>query len=204
MKSRDKTDIAGKPKSSLTQAVPTGTTCSTLEAFIRDRARLRRDGFLPLSVSDYSTYCTGTLIRLFSVSHMNPSGRDRDSQRNSGAWTQSSVVNPAYPAWLNLPRLKEFSMSNDCGKTGKAVAGAETGGETGGWRRGCRGKTRAVRCPPTPLAPSASVRSIAGWVCGVCGVCGVYGVYGGSVPLSFCLGSPALIPLSPPCASLLP
>ena len=107
-------------------------------------------------------------------------------------------------AWLNLPRLKEFSMSNDCGKTGKAVAGAETGGETGGWRRGCRGKTRAVRCPPTPLAPSASVRSIAGWVCGVCGVCGVYGVYGGSVPLSFCLGSPALIPLSPPCASLLP
>ena len=141
-------------------------------------------------------------------SHMNRvhtiSGRDRDSQRNSGAWTQSSVVNPAYPAWLNLPRLKEFSMSNDCGKTGKAVAGAETGGETGGWRRGCRGKTRAVRCPPTPLAPSASVRSIAGWVCGVCGVCGVYGVYGGSVPLSFCLGSPALIPLSPPCASLLP
>ena len=76
---------------------------------------------------------------------------------------------------LNLPRLKEFSKSNDCGKTGKAVAGAETGGETGGWRRGCRGKTRAVRCPPTPLAPSASVRSIAGWVCGVCGVCGVYG-----------------------------
>ena len=86
-------------------------------------------------------------------------------------------------------------MSNDCGKTGKVVAGAETGGETGGWRRGCRSKTRAVRCPPTPLAPSASVRSIAGWVCGVCGVCGVYGVYGGSVPLSFCLGSPALIPL---------
>ena len=63
-------------------------------------------------------------------------------------------------------------MSNDCGLTGKAVAGAETDGETGGWRRGCRSKTRAVRCPPTPLAPSASVRSIAGWVCGVCGVCG--------------------------------
>ena len=33
------------------------------------------------------------------VTHMNRvhtiSGRDRDSQRNSGAWTQSSVVNPA-------------------------------------------------------------------------------------------------------------
>ena len=56
-----------------------------------------------------------TLLDLVvALSHMNRvhtiSGRDRDSQMIPGAWTQSSVANPAYgtrvPARLNLPRAE--------------------------------------------------------------------------------------------------
>eukprot|EP01043_Picozoa_sp_COSAG02_P021755 COSAG02_NODE_1114_length_14502_cov_140.830035_3_plen_227_part_00 len=103
--------------------------------------------------------------------HMNESGRDRDSQMIPGAWTQSSVANPTYGTRTCTAEFAPRRARNGCAKAGAVSSGAQTGGETGGWRRGCRGKTRAVRCPPTPLAPSASVRSIAGWVCGVCGVC---------------------------------
>ena len=123
-----------------------------------------------------------------SQSHMNRvhtiSGRDRDSQMIPGAWTQSSVANPAYGTRTCMAEFAPRRARNDCAKTGTVSSGAQTGGETGGWRRGCRGKTRAVRCPPTPLAPSASVRSIAGWVCGVCGVCG------GGVPACLLTGPP--------------
>ena len=92
---------------------------------------------------------------------MNESGRDRDSQMIPGAWTQSSVANPAYGTRTCTAAFAPRRARNDCAKTGTVSSGAQTGGETGGWRRGCRGKTRAVRCPPTPLAPSARVRSIA-------------------------------------------
>ena len=79
------------------------------------------------------------------------SGRDHDSQMIPGAWTQSSVANPAYGTRTCTAAFAPRRARNDCAKTGTVSSGAQTGGETGGWRRGCRGKTRAVRCPPTPL-----------------------------------------------------
>ena len=58
------------------------------------------------------------------------SGRDRDSQMIPGAWTQSSVANPAYGTRTCTAEFAPRRARNDCAKTGTVSSGAQTGGET--------------------------------------------------------------------------